>query len=246
MSLLDNLKTDDAIQEEEDRLGGPGLLDSGVYDGKLSMAYVSESAGGAMALNVHFDVNGRTLRQTFYMTSGRAKGQKNYYETKTGEKKYLPGFNMANSLALLTVAKEIGNLNPENKMIKLWNRDAGKEVPTEVPVLTELLNQEITLGVIRQTVDKVQKTDSGAYEPTGETREENEIDKFFRFKDKLTTAEIRAGSTEPGFYDSWKNKWTDTTRDKSTKNASTGTAKTSSALGSGNSGSGKPTQSLFG
>lgn len=245
MSKLKNLTNDEQIQDEEDRLGGAALLDSGIYDAKVSMAYVTESTGGAMCLNTVFSIDGRDLRQRFYMTSGRAKGQKSYYETQQGEKKHLPGYNMANSLALLTLGKEISELDTETKMIKLYNFEAKAEVPTEVEVVTDLLDQEITLGVIRQTVDKVQKADDGSFQPTGDTREENEIDKFFRYKDKLTTAEIRGGVTEPGFYDSWKSKWTGQTRNKSSAGGTATNAQTSSALGSKPGGSGKPTESLF-
>ena len=245
MSLLGNLTTDSDIKTEEDRVGGIRLFDSGVYDGKISMAYVTESKGGAMCLNVNFDIDGRELRQRFWMTSGKAKGQRNYYETKDGAKAYLPGFNMANSLCLLTVGKEINAMDTDSKMLKLWSPEAKAEVPTEVPVVTGLLGQEITLGVVKQTVDKMAKGDSGAYEPTGETREENEVDKFFRTKDKLTTAEIRAQVTEPGFFDTWKSKFTNTVRDKTRKRSTNSTAKTSSALGGSAGSAGKPTESLF-
>ena len=152
---------------------------------------------------------------------------------------------MANSLCLLTVGNEISEMDTENKMIKLWNREAQKEVPTEVPVVTGLIGQEITLGLIRQTVDRVAKADDGSYVPTGETREENEIDKFFRAKDKLTTAEIRGQIEEPGFFNAWKNKWDGQTRDKSTQNSGSTSSKVSGALSGTNRSSSKPTESLF-
>lgn len=243
MSLLKSLKTDDTVQEEEDRLGGAVLLDSGVYDAKISTAFVTESAGGAMCLNVNFDIDGKELRQRFYVTSGRAKGQKSYYETRDGEKKHLPGYNMGNSLCLLTVGKELPEMEDEKKIVKLWDPNAKAEVPTEVPVLTDLIGQEITLGIIRQTTDKVTKDASGNYVATGEVREENEVDKFFRQRDKLTTAEIRGGLDEPKFFESWKNKWTDQVRDKSTGGA--GATKAAAAGKTGTGSSGKPTESLF-
>lgn len=243
MSVLNKLKTDDTIQNEEDRLGGGVLLDSGVYDAKINTVFITESSGGAMCVNVHFDVDGKELRQRFYATSGRAKGQKPYYETKDGEKKYLPGYNMVNSLCLLTVGKELPEMDEEKKVVKQWDPNAKAEVPTEVPVLTELLNQEVTIGVIRQIDDKMAKADDGSYKPTGETREQNEVDKIFREKDKLTTAEIRGGLDEPKFFNSWKDKWTDQIRDKS---SGTGGATKAGAAGkTGSASSGKPTESLF-
>jgi hypothetical protein len=56
---------------------------------------------GAMALNIRAKTeDGKEIRQQLRMTSGTAKGCKNYYEDKNGEKKYLPGFLMANALSL--------------------------------------------------------------------------------------------------------------------------------------------------
>ena len=241
-SVFGKLETGNDIQEEEDRLGGAVLLDSGVYEGKVNLAYVTESQGGAMCVNMVFSIDGKDVRQQFYVTSGRAKGQKNYYETKKGEKKFLPGFNMVNSICLLTVGKELTALDTENKVLNLYSFDAQKEVPTEVPVITDLIGQDITLGIIRQVVDKMKK-EGDEYVATGETREENEVDKFFRQRDHLTTAEIRGGSNEAKFYEAWQKKWTDQTRDKSGKSG--GNAKTSAALKSGGTGGGKPTESLF-
>jgi hypothetical protein len=90
---------------------------------------------------------------------------------------------MANSLCLLTLGKEISELTTEEKVLNIYSPDAKAEVPTKVQVLMDLLNQEILVGLIKQTVDKTAKDAAGAYQPTGETREENEIDKFFRARD---------------------------------------------------------------
>ena len=241
MSVTDLLKTDDDIQGEEDRLGGGGLFDSDIYDAKVTMAYLGESKGGAISLNVHFEIDGRTLRQTFWMTSGKEKGQKNYYINKNDEKRYLPGFNMANALSLLTVAKEIGNLDaPESKVINLWDFEQSKEVPTEVPVYTQLLNETVRLGVIRQIVDKTAKQDNGSYAPTGETREENEVDKMFRARDNKTTTEIRA-KADATFHDKWLEKNQGEVRNKASGEAASGGVST----GKPSTASSKPTESLF-
>jgi hypothetical protein len=179
------------------------------------------------------------------MTSGDKKGNKNYYVDKEGNQKYLPGFLLANSLGLLTVGKEIGELAgaAENKVVKLYSFTEKKEVPTEVPVLVELLGQEIYAAVIKQVVDKNAKAADGSYQPTGETREENEIDKFFRAKDKMTTAEIRAGAEEPAFFNTWKEKWAGQVKDRSTKTSGqAGAPKPAGASPAAK----KPTASLFG
>jgi hypothetical protein len=237
MSLA-NLKTDDTIQNETDTVGSAGPIESGLYPHKVTMAYFGKSDGGAMSLSLHLaDPTGRELRQTLWITSGDAKGNKNYYENKQGEKAYLPGFNLANSLSLLTVGKEISELVPEEKVVKLYDFKEKKEVNTTVAMLTELLGQEILTGVLRQTVDKNVKDDAGVYVPSGETRMENEIDKFFRAKDRMTTAEIRAQAPEATFAATWEAKWTGVDRDRSTKGATAPAASANSAP--------KPTSSLF-
>ena len=80
--------------------------------------------------------------------------------------------------------------------------------------LTELHGQQIIAGVLKQTVDKTKKNDSGVYVATGETRDENEIDKFFRAKDSLTVAEILAQASEATFINSWREKNAGVTRMK--------------------------------
>jgi len=141
MSLLANLSTDDSVTEEKDSVGSSGPLDSGLYKSTVALAYVTKSAGGAMGLVLNLKTEaGREIRQTLWMTSGTAKGGKNYYE-KDGEKFYLPGFNHANSLALLTCGKEISQLDTETKVVNVYSAEAKSEVPTKVEMLMDLLGQ---------------------------------------------------------------------------------------------------------
>jgi len=243
MSLLANLNTDTSISDEKDSVGGGGTLESGLHNAVINMAYLTKSAGGAVGLVLNMKTDaGRDIRQTLWMTSGTAKGGKNYYE-KDGQKHYLPGFNSANSLALLTVGKEISQVETEVKVVNVYSFEAKAEIPTKVEVLMDMLNKEIIVGLIKQTVDKTQKNDAGAYIPTGETREENEIDKFFRASDKMTTAEIRAQAEAPTFIETWDQKWSGKVRDKSKGNA--GTAGVPKMPGAVLGGGKKPTSSLF-
>lgn len=215
MSLLQTLTTDENIAEEKDTLGNGGALESGLYNCKVALAYATKSQGGALGLVLHLkSAAGRDIRQTLWMTSSTEKGGKNYYENKQGQKQYLPGFLHANSLALLTVGKEISQLDTEQKVVKLYSAEAKAEVPTKVEVLTDLLDQEILVGLIKQKVNKTAKNEMGVYVPTGETREENEIDKLFRARDRMTTAEIRAQAEEATFIDAWNQKWEGVTRDR--------------------------------
>ena len=219
MSLLAALTTDSTIEDEKDVVGGGSRVrESGLYPMKVALAYLSKSAGGALSLNLTFKDDAGEVRQQFWMTSGTAKGGKNYYE-KDGKRNYLPGFLHANALALLTVGKEISQLDTEDKVVNLYSYEAKAEVPTKVAMVMDLLDKEALVGLIKQTVDKNVKNDAGAYVPSGETREENEVDKVFRASDRMTTAEIRAEATEATFVNLWDQKWTGKVKDKSTKGA---------------------------
>lgn len=223
MSILANLKSDASIKNETDNVGSSfSVVDSGLYEGVITQAYIQNADSGAMALNVTLKTEaGNEINQSLWMTSGTAKGGNNYYVDKDGQKQYLPGYLMANSLCLLTAGKEISDMDTENKVIQLYSSTAKAKVPTKVNMLMDLLNQPIVFGVIKQTVDKTVKNDAGVYVPTGETREENELDKFFRASDRKTTAEIRAQAEEAAFAAIWEAKWQGKVRNKA-KGAGTG------------------------
>lgn len=247
MSLLANLKSDQTISGERDSVGSSGPVASGLYPSKIALAYLIKSAGGAtgLVLNLKTDV-GAEVRQTLWMTSGTAKGGTNYYIDKDGAKQYLPGFNLANSLALLTVGKEISELVTETKVVNAYSPEAKAEIPTKVEMLTDLLGNAVIVGLIKQTVDKTAKDSNGAYVPTGEVREENEIDKFFRARDRMTTAEIRGQATEASFIDVWNDKHAGKVRNKAKgSGGAMGTAGAPKASMGAGVASKKPSTSLF-
>jgi hypothetical protein len=247
MNILSNLTTDETIANEKDSIGGGSrTIDSGIYEATIVHAYVTKSAGGAVGMVVNMKTDaGQELRQTFWMTSGTAKGCKNYYEDKNGDKQYLPGFILANSLCLLTVGQEISALETEQKVIPLYNVEAKSEIPTKVDMLMDLVGKQVVAAVMKQIVDKTKKNEtSGLYEPTGETREENEIDKFFRQRDRMTTAEIRAKAEAATFVNTWAEKWTGKVRDKS-KGAAGGVKAISGLPGTKAVAANKPSVSLF-
>jgi len=248
MSLLKSITTDSSIKGETDSLGG-GVVDSGLYNATVGHAYVTTAQSEAMGLVCSFKLeNGREVRETFWMTSGKEKGKRNFYE-KDGQRHYLPGFLQANALALLAVGKEINELDTEEKVIKVYSSDAKAEVPTKVQMVMELVGKPILLGVMKQIEDKTKKNETtNQYEPTGETRETNTIDKIFNAESRLTVAEIKAGTAadaEEKFADAWSNKNAGKVRDRSTKTGGTAGAPgkaPGAAPGSGN----KPKTSLFG
>jgi hypothetical protein len=237
--MLENLRMDDSIQEDGDILGGFSVLDSNLYDFAVEVAYLDKSEHGAMSFNIHgADKNGNRLRQTLWITN---RNGENFYINKNGGKRYLPGFTHANNICLLTVGKDLVDIEPEEKAIKLYDFETRQEIPIKKAVLTDLIGTEITLGMLKVVEDKNVKNADGVYVPSGETREVNEIDKVFRTRDGFTVTEIRAENEEPAFKEKWLAKNVGTVRNKA-KGATPGNAP--AAAGS-NQAAPKPTNSLF-
>lgn len=218
MNMFGKLTTD-GLEETGDRLGGGGVLDSGVYEGTIKAAYAGKSqSSDAQSITVMIDINGREFRETYWVTN---KNGENFYLDKNDKKKKvpLPGFTAADDLCLLATGHPLAEQEVEEKVLNLYDFTERKEVPQNVPVLTGLTGKSIRVGIIRQVVDKTQKNDAGVYVPTGETREENIADKFFHAESKRTVTEFRQKIEEPIFHDKWAEKNTGTVRDRSTKGA---------------------------
>lgn len=233
------------MEEERDVLGGGGVFDSNLYDFTIKLAYVSYAASGAVAINLNLESSGRTLKQTIYISSRKdAAGNVRYTYTdkKTGEDRPLPGYSQINSLCQLAIGKQLKDIDPEEKTISIYDFTAKKELPKQVPVLTELLDAEITIGVLKVLEDKNVKDASGKYVPNGETREVNTMGKFFKTEGRLTTAEIAAGETEGKFAVKWLDKNLDAVINKAKGvSANTGTAGIPASSGAAPA----PTTSLF-
>ena len=242
--MLENMEMDTSIQDETDSLGGNfGPLDSALYTMNIDYAYVSKSKGGATGIYLQFTGEKKeVLKESLWATSGTKKGGKNYYTDGKGNKHYLPGFTIANAISLLTCGKNIGTLETTKKTISIYNPELKKEAPTEVDMLMDIVGKSITLGVLRQTVDKTKLNDStNEYEPTGETRDENEIVKVFKASNGKTVAECLAKSETADFMPKWEEKWKGVTRDKSK-----GTGTTAGAPAAQSTGAAAPEEALFG
>jgi len=247
MSMFSNLAVADDVEESRDSVGSQPIS-SGVYPATIKACYVTHSKGGAMAVNLHLDLDGRELRNTVYITSGDKKGNSNTYTKQDGTKAMLPGFDLFRSLCLMTVGREPAEIEPENGIMKIWDRDQNKEVPQEVPIIKDLTGATVQAGLLRKIVDKNVQADDGSYVPSGETREIVEIDKFFHAETGQTVAEARA-NTSADFINTWSDKWTGVTVDKATKGDTAQSRPQATAFGgtpAANSGATAPKASLFG
>lgn len=218
MNLFADLAKDPEIKDEErDVLGGSFTTpESGVYPATIKVAYVTTAATGAMAVNVTLTLdNGSEVRETLWVKSGTAKGNTNYYVNAKGEKKYLPGYLTVNTLCEIAAGKELSAINIEEKILNIYSFEASKEVPTKVPVLMDLLNKPIQVGLVKVIENKRQKNHTGEYVDTAETRELVEITKIF-YENGYTKAELQAGEEKPAFITKWAEKWKDQVKDRRT------------------------------
>jgi len=189
--MTNRFKGADVAQDdkvETDFVGGAGLLDSDLYTATIKAAYeVPSTSSKAVMIHYILVINGKEYRFNNCIISG--KGVPTYGSGR--DKKNLPGFNQLNSLTMLVLGKEVGDTDVEELTLKLYDYDAKAEVPKAVDCYSELHGQEVQVLIQKQTVDKTKKDDAtGKYEPTGETRDENDIVKFFPAAAAVTLSEV--------------------------------------------------------
>jgi len=202
MSIFSNLSSK-GLETQTDSLGGFSPLESGAYDAEIKALYVTTSASGAMALNLVADVEGREYRETIYITN---KNKENFFTSKqTGKKVPLPGFTIINDLCLCAIGKELCELDTETKVVKVYDFETKQELPKEVPMVTDVLGSKVCLGILKEVVDKNMKS-GDSYVPSGETREQNTINKVFHAETHMTVNEAKDGKKEATFYDKWVQK----------------------------------------
>ena len=91
-----------------ERVGGSYAWESGVYDATVKMVYLNQSASGAVSFNaVLTNSSGRELRETMWIKSGDAKGNKTYYTDKDGKDRPLPGYAVANSMCVAATGESL-------------------------------------------------------------------------------------------------------------------------------------------
>lgn len=240
--------TNEGLEEAGDRLGGSVLFPTNVYEGVVKMAYAGKAqSSNAQSVTVIIELDGKEFRETHWVTN---KNGENSWQDKTDPKKKhpLPGFTSIDDLCLVTTGYGLADQDIEEKVVKIFDFEQKKDVPTNVPVLVNLLGKPVFVAVVQQTVDKQKKTDAG-YVNTGETRNENIAEKFFHHETRRTVTEIKQGLDEAIFMDAWKEK----NAGQPPRNKAKGADGKSGAPGAGGnagapsaSAAQKPAKSLFG
>ena len=222
MSLFAAIQQSNVTTKEADVLGGARTVPTNVYPAAIKLAYLDQSASGAISVVFDFAlmVNGneRSHKETIFI-SNRNK-EFTYKDKQTGEAKPMPGFVTVDSICKAVLGKSITQLSTEKKTIKVYDFTQKAEVPVDKEVLMDLLKGRLEIGLMEVTVDKNIKDASGAYVASGETRDQNEVSKVFS-ADGLTSLEVESGVTETKFKDAWIKQYADKKINKA-KGATTG------------------------
>jgi len=210
------LKMDDSYVAAKDSVGGFARIDkSDIYNLTIEVAYLETTPTGTMNVHVHFKTDqGANLRERYCVAGTSAKGNKNYtLDPATGKKRPFRGMAMVNDLSLLTVGVDISELDPEEKMVKLYDFTARAEVPTKVQMFTALVGKQVKAGIQLSIEDKTGPCPSGSgkWVNTGDSYNATNVTKFFRTRDDMSVVEISAEATEANFIDVWIGKHQGTT-----------------------------------
>lgn len=237
MSTLNDLDTGEAKIQDKDTVGSSfEVLDTNIYPFFVSEAFLEKAASGALGVHLTLtekaDGTGKILEKTLWIRSGDDKGNKSYYLDRDKVQQPLPGFVTADTLCYILTGKRLKEMKTTSMIAKVYDADEKKRVNTKVDMLKTLLKQPVYAAVEKQIVDKQIKNDAGKYVNSGQTREENEILKFFRAKDKKSATEIEADNAEPAaFYHTWLKSKKDKTRDRSSNKGKAAPAGAAAAAG---------------
>jgi len=216
-----NLKIDKDVKLDEDTVGGGSFTwESGIYDVVVDMAYLDESRGGAMGLNLTLLDGTKKLKETLWITSGTAKGQKSTYIDAKGTKRPLPGYTQGLNLCMAAIDETLEDAAnaSEAKTINIYNFDAKKEMPTAKDhVMTNLIGKKVKVGIIKRIENKRANDGTGKYVDIADTREVNVISQFFYADSGLSVMEKAKGDTEASFIIAWKKANDGKTHDRSKK-----------------------------
>jgi len=246
MSFLKALKTKEKVEAPIDRLGGSTVRPSGVELFKIKNIYfLAADSGAMMCYLTATDSKGLDYRESLCVASGDAKGNSPTYKDKnTGALNFLPGYNIVNALAMLTIETDITDLETETITVKHYSKAASKEIPTEVEVVTDMIGQEVQLA-IKHVIKNKQELVSGKYVDVNEERAFNEIGSVFEADSGHTLQEALEG-VEPEFKDKWLEKYEGKPFNtyKEVKGGGGGNSVTSGG-NKGDADAGKPKKSMF-
>lgn len=210
MTLFADLKKD-GLEKNEDRLGGGFQpLETDIYTMTIKGFYVSESEGGAKAINIiALRPDGKEYRETVYITK---KTGENFFISAEKKKVPLPGFTIIDDICLVTDGGDLSTQTFEERTINVYDYDAKKDLPKVVMQAVNIIGKQVDLGIYQILENKNEKNaQTGEYEPTEKVIPKNVIRKVWHSEAKMTVAEAENGVEEQGVF--WQ-KWKDTHKGK--------------------------------
>ena len=210
--MFQNLKTD-GLEQAKDTLGGGFVKESGIYLATIKQMIGGSSENGALNVMLLATLpDGSEYRETIYVSN---RDGLPYYE-RDNKKIPLPGFTTIDDICMMTVGAPLSEVQWEEKTVKLYNRDAGAEVPTSANCIEGVTGEKVYLGIQKILANKSKKNDlTNKYEDIAEERQYNAIDKVFHAESKQTMAEARNGQ-DATFFDAWDKKRTGQVKDERT------------------------------
>lgn len=206
MSIFD--KVDDSkFTKDDDIVGGFSPLETDIYTGKIKLVYMGQSNKGAECATIVLDINGKELRETVYLSSapvpakdGKPAQEAKYFYKKNDKEYPMPGLRILMDMCELSVGKafkEVGK-SVSDKLVKVYDFEQKKEIPKNVPVITDLLDKPIMVAVKYIQEPK--------YNDPNKIISKNEISKIF---DPITgkTLTEKIENKEPSFKDEWLKQW---------------------------------------
>ena len=201
MGIFSQYKTE-GLEQSQDRLGGFTPLESNIYIATISAVYAQPAKSGAMGVTLEAKLdNDRDYSETFYVSDREGK---NYFLNKqdSSKKVPLPGFTTVNDICLIVSETPLCDQETEEKVIKVYDAEAKKELPKSVPMITGLIGKKVALAIANELHNKSVRKDDGSYADTAETRNVNAVVKVFHPEYKLTVYEATEGK-EATFWDKW-------------------------------------------
>lgn len=219
MSFLAGLNTTAQDIKVEDKLGSGGNFEipTGLYNAKITAAYLSKTNDGAVRAEFEFSLDSGQKHSQGYTVVD--KDGNHIITTEDGTRKFLAGFLKANSIAFLACkGTPISNIPTQDKTINVRNYETNQDEPKQVQQLTDMIGKEVCLGIIQQAQFKRVKGNDGKWtEDNTQTQVKSTIHTVFHSVKHFTYAEADAAiknntAPESKFYDAWKEEWHDTKR----------------------------------
>ena len=202
-ALFGKLNTEvKGVEKVQDRVGGGGFhVPADIYEATIKMMYADKSANGANSINITYEVDGKELRETLWVTN--REGEVATTSERDGKTRYMGGYIIANDICMIALDQELTEVEFEEKSIKVYDPGEGKEVNKPMPVAVDIIGKKVLLGLAHIKKFKQAKGDDGKYHDTDKVIEVNEISKVFIPDDKRTVVEVQNEVEEPAFYDTW-------------------------------------------